>query len=304
MERELKSILKDMTDSTAKSYRGSYLRLRKLLKLTDRRKPIKRISLADVLTEIETVENPSTRHSVFVIAKKIFDYEKNKDAFDNVDKKIREDKRTLQVSKNGTLDKTLPTYKELKNAIKNEMDPKKYIVSFLMYKLTCRNQDIALADLHAKPKENYDENRNHLIVDGSKIIFIRNRYKTIKKYGQKKNIINVKKFTEMVKKYLGDSEKKALFSQKNGGEITGSSIASYLKKFIVLGLNEGQIVKIVLKQADETGSYNMLRTISNNRGTSISVLLSEYDISNLKPPSTEITNEQTQDVKQEVEVEV
>ena len=304
MERELKSILKDMTDSTAKSYRGSYLRLRKLLKLTDRRKPIKKISLADVLTEIETVENPSTRHSVFVIAKKIFDYEKNKDAFDNVDKKIREDKRTLQVSKNGNLDKTLPTYKELKNAIKNEMDPKKYIVSFLMYKLTCRNQDIALADLHAKPKENYDENRNHLIVDGSKIIFIRNRYKTIKKYGQKKNIINVKKFTDMTKKYLGDSEKKALFSQKNGGEITGSSIASYLKKFIVLNLNEGQIVKIVLKQADETGSYNMLRTISNNRGTSISVLLSEYDISNLKPPSTEITNEQTQDVKQEVEVEV
>ena len=304
MERELKSILKDMTDSTAKSYRGSYLRLRKLLKLTDRRKPIKRISLADVLTEIETVENPSTRHSVFVISKKIFDYEKNKDAFDNVDKKIREDKRTLQVSKNGNLDKTLPTYKELKNAIKNEMDPKKYIVSFLMYKLTCRNQDIALADLHAKPKENYDENRNHLIVDGSKIIFIRNRYKTIKKYGQKKNVINVKKFTDMVNTFLADSEKKALFSQRNGGEITGSSIASYLKKFIVLGLNEGQIVKIVLKQADETGSYNMLRTISNNRGTSISVLLSEYDISNLKPPSTEITNEQTQDVKQEVEVEV
>ena len=304
MERELNRILKDMTDSTAKSYRGSYLRLRKLLKLTDKRKPIKKMSLADILTEIEMVENPSTRHSVFVIAKKIFDYEKNKDAFDAVDKKIREDKRTLQVSKNGTLDKTLPSYKELKTAIKNETNPKKYIVSFLLFKLTCRNMDIALADVHATPKENYDENRNHLIIDGSKIIFIRNRYKTVKKYGVKTNIINVKKFTDMVKTFLGDAEKKPLFSQKNGGEITGSSIASYLKKFIVLNLNEGQIVKIVLKHADETGSYNMLRTISNNRGTSISVLLSEYDISNLTPPSTEITNEQTQDVNQKVEVEV
>jgi len=103
---------------------------------------------------------------------------------------------------------------------------------------------------------------------------------------------------------LGDSENKALFAQKNGGEITGSSIASYLKKFIVLGLNEGQIIKIVLKQADETGSYNMLRTIANNRGTSISVLLSEYDVSNITPPNTEITNEQTQTVVQEVEVDV
>ena len=302
MERELNRILKDMSDSTSKSYRGSYLRLRKLLKLTDKRKPIKKIPLADILTEIEMVENPSTRHSVFVIAKKIFDYEKNKDAFDAVDKKIREDKRTLQVSKNGTLDKTLPSYKELKTAIKNETNPKKYIVSFLMFKLTCRNMDIALSDLHATPKENYDENRNHLIVDGSKIIFIRNRYKTVKKYGVKTNIINVKKFTEMVKKYLGDAEKKPLFSQKNGGEITGSSIASYLKKFIVLGLNEGQIVKIVLKHADESGSYNMLRTISNNRGTSISVLLSEYDVSNIKEPTTEITQEQN--IVQDVEVEV
>ncbi len=304
MERELNRILKNMTESTAKSYKSSYLRLRKLLNLTDKRKPIKKMSLADVLSAIETIENPSTRHSVFVIAKKIFDYEKNKDAFDAVDKKIREDKRTLQVNKNGILDKTLPTYKELKTAIKNEINPKKYIVSFLMFKLTCRNMDIALIDVHAKPKENYDENRNHLIVDGLKVIFIRNKYKTVKKYGQKKNVINVKKFTEMVKTFLGDSEKKTLFSQRNGGEITGSSFASYLKKFIVLGLNEGQIVKIVLKQADETGSYNMLRTISNNRGTSISVLLSEYDISNLKPPSTEITNEQTQDVKHDVEVDV
>lgn len=304
MERELNRILNNMTDSTAKSYRSSYLRLRKLLKLTDRRKPIKKISLADVLTAIETIENPSTRHSVFVISKKIFDYEKNKDAFDAVDKKIREDKRSLQVSKNGVLDKTLPTYKELKTAIKNETNPKKYIVSFLMFKLCCRNMDIALADVHAKPKENYDENRNHLIIDGEKVIFIRNKYKTVKKYGVKKNVINVKKFTDMMKKFLGDAEKKALFSQRNGGEITGSAIASYLKKFIVLGLNENGIVKIVLKHADESGSYNMLRNISNNRGTSISVLLSEYDVSNILEPSTEITNEQTQDVKQEVEVEV
>jgi hypothetical protein len=304
MEREQNNILKDISESTAKSYRGSYLRLRKLLELKDKRKPIKKISLADVLSAIRTVENPSTRHSVFVIAKKIFDYEKNKDVFDAVDKKIREDKRSLQVSKNGVLDKTLPTYKELKTAIKNETNPKKYIVSFLMFKLTCRNMDIALADLHAKPKENYDENRNHLIIDGEKVIFIRNKYKTVKKYGQKKNVINVKKFTEMVKTFLGDSEKKALFSQRNGGEITGSAIASYLKKFIVLGLNEGQIVKIVLKHADESGSYNMLRNISNNRGTSISVLLSEYDVSNILEPSTEITNDQTQEVNQVVEVEV
>ena len=57
--------------------------------------------------------------------------------------------------------------------------------------------------VHAKPKENYDENRNHLIIDGEKVIFIRNKYKTVKKYGVKKNVINVKKFTEMIKNIFG-----------------------------------------------------------------------------------------------------
>ena len=77
MERELNRILKDMTDSTAKSYKSSYMRLRKLMELKDKRKPISKMSLADILKAIETIENPSTRHSVFVISKKIFDYEKN-----------------------------------------------------------------------------------------------------------------------------------------------------------------------------------------------------------------------------------
>jgi len=39
------------------------------------------------------------------------------------------------------------------------------------------------------------------------------------------------------------------------------------------------------------GSYNMLRKVSNNRGTSISTLLGEYDISNVRPPSTELKGE-------------
>jgi TRAP-type mannitol/chloroaromatic compound transport system substrate-binding protein len=74
-----------------------------------------------------------------------------------------------------------------------------------------------------------------------------------------------------------------------------------MKKHIVLGLNEGQIMKAVLKYADEEGSYDMLRKISANRGTTIQVLLNEYDVSNIKEPSEVI--KQNQDVKQEVKVE-
>lgn len=301
MEKEKQSLVKELGESTAKSYAGSYMRLRKILNMTDKRKPIKKISLDVVLGEIKKVDNPSTAYSVFVIAKKLFSYTDNKEKFDELDKDIKERKRDIQVSKNKTLTQSMPTYKEIATAVKKETDPRKYITSFIMFKINTRNQDIALADLHSQKKDNYDEKRNHLIVDGNRVIFIRNVYKTAKKYGQKKNIIAVKKFADMVKEVLGDADTKPLFSRKNGEHITPASIASYLKKYVVLGLNEGQIIKAVLKYADENGSYDMLRKISANRGTGVNVLLQEYDVSNIKEPSEVIT--QKQEVKQTVDVE-
>ena len=301
MEKELKSIVKDLGKSTTTSYTNSYKRLRDLLNLKDKRKPIKKIPPKDVLDKISEVENPSTRHSVFIIATKIYEYKQHQDIFDEVRKKINEDKRQIQIKKNDNLNNSLPSYKEVNDAIKKEEDPKKYITSFIMFKINTRNQDIALADLHKNKKDSYDPERNHLILDGNRVIFIRNKYKTSKKYGQKKNIIAVKKFAEKVRELLGDKDFVPLFIRKNGEKITPASIASYLKKHIVLGLNEGQIMKIVLKFADEEGSYDMLRKISNNRGTTIQVLLNEYDISNIKEPSEII--KQNQDVKQEVKVE-
>ncbi len=300
MEKEKQSLIKELGESTAKSYAGSYMRLRKILNMTDKRKPIKKISLDVILGEIKKVDNPSTAYSVFVIAKKLFSYADNKEKFDELDQEIKQRKRDIQVDKNKNLTQSLPTYKEIATAVKKETDPIKYITSFIMFRINTRNQDIALADLHAHKKDNYDEKRNHLILDGHKVIFIRTAYKTAKKYGQKKNIIAVKKFADMVKEVLGDADTKPLFSRKNGEHITPASIASYLKKYVVLGLNEGLIIKAVLKYADAEGSYDMLRKISANRGTTIQVLLDEYDVSNIKEPNQVI--KQNQDVTQEVKV--
>ena len=291
MEKEKQSIIKDLGESTATSYAGSYMRLRKILDLKDKRKPVKNVPINTVLHHIKSIENPSTAYSVFVIAKKLFPYEKHKEEFDIVDKILKERKRKIQVKKNKNLQENLPTYNEINNALKKETDPLKYITSFIIFKINTRNQDVALADVYAKPLDEdegffYDGKRNHLILDGDKVTFIRNVYKTAKKYGRKKNVIKAKKFVEMVRKFLGDAEKKPLFVRKNGEHISQASIGSYLKKYIVLGLNEGQVLKAVLKHADEQGAggYNILRTISHNRGTGINVLLAEYDISNIQAP--------------------
>ena len=236
MEKEKQSLIKELGESTAKSYAGSYMRLRKILNMTDKRKPIKKISLDVILGEIKKVDNPSTAYSVFVIAKKIFSYADNKEKFDALDNEIKKRKRDIQVDKNKNLSQSLPTYKEIAAAVKKEQEPRKYITSFIMFKINTRNQDVALADLHSKPKDNYDEKRNHLIVDGNKVIFIRNVYKTAKKYGQKKNIIIVKKFVDMVKDVLGDADTKPLFSRKNGEHITPASIAEKYQRIVELVL--------------------------------------------------------------------
>jgi len=285
MEKEKQIIINGLGESTAKSYAGSYMRLRRLLNLTDKRKPIRNTPLNEVLGAVLAVENPSTSYSVFVITKKLFDYERNKKQFDDADMLIKERKRTIQVKKNINLKQTLPTYLNIESAIKKETDPVTYITSYIMFYCNTRNMDIALADLHASKKSDYDKDRNHLVIDGKNVLFIRNVYKTSKKYGVKENIIQNKKFYQYVKELLGNDDIVKLYSRKDGTNLTKSSIASYLKHKVVLNLNEGLIIKAVIQYANEKGSYDMLRTISQNRGTGVNILLSEYDVSNIKPPT-------------------
>ena len=308
MEKELNMLTDKLGTSTTISYTSSYKRLRTLLGVTDKRKPIKRLSVDFIIEKIGNVENPNTAHSVFVIFKKIFPYDKHKEKMDTLDQTLRVRKRDLQIKKNGVLKESIPTYAEVNTAVKNETNPKKYITSFLMLKVNTRNQDIALIDMHKDidDESKLDKSRNHLILNGNKVIFIRNKYKTVKKYGVKRNVIMVKKFAQMVNELLKDSKSVPLYSTKTGGRIESASVGSYLRKYVVLGLNEGVIMKIVLLEIDNRGSYSELRRVSNNRGTSISVLLSEYDITNIAlKPSENITQDKIeQDVKQEQEQDV
>jgi len=303
MERELKTITENLKPTTAKTYENSYKRLRVVLELKDKRKPVKKLDLNNIIEKLNTVENPNTKYSMFVVIKKLFNSESNRNDIDELDKKIRDEKRDHQIAKNGELKKELPSYKELNDAIKKETGQIKYIINFLFLKVNTRNMDIAYIDIHksVENEDDLDKDRNHIYIKDGKAIFIRNKYKTFKSYGQKKNIIGVKKFVDIIKSLLGDKDKVALFATKKGTPIAVGAIGSYFKRFMMLGVKEGEIMKIVLKHIDEEGSYDQLRRVASNRGTSIGTLLKEYDITNVKNPTNVIT--QNQDVKQEVSIE-
>jgi len=301
MEAEAKKIVFNVKPHSAKVYLNSYMKVRVLMELKDKRKPLHKKPLDEILKVLDTVPNPNTRNAYLNVVKKIFMSEKNKKVLDEKDKEIRVLRQNHKKEKFGLLNKSeLPTYTELSNLIKNEKNPKKYFVNFLFLKVNVRNQDIAYVKLHksVEDESELEKDLNHIYIKGNKAVYIRNKYKTASTHGQKRNLISVKKFVGVVKELLGEDESKLLFSKSNGEPITNGSISSYFRPFLyMLGngkdglLAEGEIMKIVMKYINEEGTFGDLRRVSNNRGTAEATLLNEYDITNIKQPTENITQD-------------
>jgi len=299
MEAEAKKVVFNVKPHTAKVYLNSYMRVRVLMEMKDKRKPLHKKPLADILAALDTVPNPNTRNAYLNVVKKIFMSEKHKEVLDAKDKEIRELRQLHKKEKFGLLNKSeLPSYTELSNLVKNEKNPKKYFINFLFLKVNVRNQDVAYIKLHksVEDESELDKDLNHIYIKNGKAVYIRNKYKTANTHGQKRNLISVKKFVGVVNELLGDDESKLLFSKATGEPITNGSISSYFRPFLyMLGngkdglLAEGEIMKIVMKHINEEGTFSDLRRVSSNRGTAEATLLNEYDTTNIKQPTENIT---------------
>ncbi len=298
MNKELKLITADVKENTATTYANNYKRLREALGITDKRKPVKTLGLDKIEPILLDDEfNANARAGMLTVVKKLFSSDKDKERVDDIDKKIRDHKRQHQVKKNGELTDSLPSYKELINGLKKIKDPRKYIINWLFIYANTRNADVSLIDLHRGNDsrrvdlDELDKERNHLVLQDGHAMLIRNVYKTAKSYGTKKNRITSRAFIDKAREYLGDDMDKPLLTTKTGGGVPPSSFGAYLKKHRLMGLTESNIMKIVMKHVADKGSYNMLRKVSQNRGTSISTLLAEYDVTNITEPSTELKGE-------------
>ena len=295
MNKEIKLITADVKENTSVTYTNNYKRMREALGVNDKRKSVKSVGL-DKIEELLLDDdlNANARAGMLTVVKKLFSTENDKERVDEIDQKIRQHKRDHQVIKNGELTETLPTYKEMIAALKKVDDPRKYIINFLFIYANTRNADVSLIDIcRSIPSrtveiEELDKSRNHIVLVDGHAMLIRNVYKTSKSYGQKKNKITSRMFIDKAREYLSDELDKPLLTTKTGGAVPPSSFGAYLKKYRLLGLTESDIMKINMRHVADKGSYNMLRKVSNNRGTSISTLLNEYDVSFIQPPSNEL----------------
>ena len=143
------------------------------------------------------------------------------------------------------------------NNLYEDIDYKKYIINYLLLYFNVRNQDV---DVELITKKSQVKDGNYLLIRKNKIVYIRNYYKTMYKYGQKTYTITDKKFVLAVNNY---PETKLLHTNNIAREVRNNTIDK---------LSESQLTKITMLEM----KTSELQAISDSRGTDVRTLLNSY----------------------------
>jgi hypothetical protein len=181
---------------------------------------------------------------------------------------LREKTDTKLKEKNAELNVVLPPYDDLMNAVKKYIG-KQYIINYLLTNVYVRNQDLN-ALVSTKDADIDIHTGNHLILSNNKIEFVRNDYKTHRKYGQLVRLLSDKKLVKEVKEYLGKDKTKRLLDSKQ--------IDHEIKKYTYQGLSESEYLKVILRHYTNPLNVTKLYEIQNSRGTDINVILKNYNL--------------------------
>jgi hypothetical protein len=173
-----------------------------------------------------------------------------------------------QVSKMSDLkDKLLSLPEFQKELMKSyeEGEWKKFIVNYLMMTYGVRNMDTDVEIVKSK-KDATDSNQNYLILSKDKVTWIRNKYKTVKTFGQQTHEITDPEFVRAVKKH------------GVGRLFTEGQISNSIRKLLIDKMNEARIFKMLIDDAYDKKDTIRINELSKSRGTSISTIKSFYNV--------------------------
>ena len=174
------------------------------------------------------------------------------------------------------LDDTLPKLDYIMNEL-NNLTGIRYILNYLIIEHGLRNKDLNLQFVKVLPKDKID---NYILNKGKHILLDINDYKTQEKYGNKQIKITDEKFMNEFKS-LGLKNDDYLLSKKDKSKIT--NISTFNDKVLNLTIDkygQNKIIKIVIRNLLNNKKFQKLEQISNDRGTSLSVLLKSYNLHN------------------------
>jgi len=260
--------------NTVRTYVSNYTRLRKSF---DR--DIVDIPNMELIEHIAKQESSNTRNGFITVAIQVKRMN-NRDITDLTD--YRE---TLKVSlvteikkKNTALQEILPEYSNLVEYTESLFDTGDYIgyvVNYLLLNYNVRNLDLDFK-ITTKLNEATDEQTNYIVILPSKVMYIRNRYKTKETYGTKTHKITDEKFMFAVKKIYQTIKKSDAEDYINPIIPNPATIGYRIQSLTYKSLGEGAYVKICINHFRD--DIDALQRISENRGTSLATLLMDYNI--------------------------
>ena len=138
----------------------------------------------------------------------------------------------------------------------------------------------------ANPRNNLKEGdrTNYMVPRKNNTMIVRNNYKTQGRYGVKKNAVASRKLQRAIKALIDERELTLgkdtiwLMSTGTGKHLGEDSIAKKIRSYTLNGMSESDMNKIFVTQVAEIKDMAKLRKISENRGTSLEVLLNEYHL--------------------------
>jgi hypothetical protein len=174
------------------------------------------------------------------------------------------------------LDDKLPTYDYIMKELEN-LTGIRYIVNYLIINHGLRNKDMNLRLVKTLPREktdNYIQNKTkHILLDI-------NDYKTSDTHGNKQIKITSPKFIKEFRD-IGLKDGAYLLSKKDNTRI--DNVSTFNDKVLSLSidkLGQNKLFKIVIKHLLNNKEYGKLEQLSNDRGTSLAVILKSYNLEN------------------------
>ena len=264
-----------LSKASNSSYNSLYKKLRNDL---PKDQDIAQYSQSELLKYMKTIVKPNSQQSMINIAILVLKMKEKP-----VDKLLQErENNKLKIQelvkiKNIYLGTTLPKYEELVNHTQSLYDEGRwtdFLINYLLLNFQVRNKDL-LFEIVLKKKDMVDETKNYMWYNKAKssVHYVRNNYKTASTYGKKINIITDIPFVVAIKRVIAHQK----FKESGGTFIPNESqLGYYICKASYNKICEGNFVKIIINKF--RNDIDKLKEISENRGTSVDTLLSNYDI--------------------------
>lgn len=282
MDSEFDFFVKEIADksvNTIKNYKTAYKKLMSIIgggegasiSKAEEKKIVKKIR--------EKEKNRNTQQSLINIAIMVKRQQKREDIEELI--KAREENKKMIIkmvqAKNVALQSSLPSYEKIQEYTDMLYDAGRwtdFVINYLLINYQVRNQDLDF-DIVRFKRDTQDTDRNFMWVSNKKVVYTRNKYKTADTYGKKTITITDPKLVVAMKRILAHQK----YDEAKGVFIPNTDqVGYYIKKATLDQIGEGAYMKIVVNKF--RNNLDKIKEISENRGTDINTILTNYDIEN------------------------